>query len=249
MKILEFGNINKRKIILIHGFQSPWQVWNKYIEHYKNDYHIIIPIMSGHNPESKEDFISFSNEAREIEDYIISRYGKNVYAVFGMSMGGILTAVLWQNKKLSFEKVIFDGSPLISINKFMKKFMIRFYTNVTHKSKQRDKKTIEQAVKVIISEDNLECFLDVLDNMSDITIKNCITEVSDFKLKNNVNSSSTTIYYFHGTAPNEMLAKKSAKYIKKHYESAKIKCFDEKFHCENSLFYQDIMIAELNQIL
>ena len=31
MKILEFGDTSKRKIILIHGFQCPWQVWNKYI--------------------------------------------------------------------------------------------------------------------------------------------------------------------------------------------------------------------------
>lgn len=59
MKILEFGDKSKRKIILIHGFQSPWQVRSKYIENYKNDFHIIVPIMSGHNPDEKEDFISF----------------------------------------------------------------------------------------------------------------------------------------------------------------------------------------------
>ena len=33
MKILEFGDISKRKIILIHGFQCPWQVWNKYMQY------------------------------------------------------------------------------------------------------------------------------------------------------------------------------------------------------------------------
>ena len=44
MEILEFGNKNNKKIILIHGFQSPYQVWDEYIEYYKNDYHIIVPI-------------------------------------------------------------------------------------------------------------------------------------------------------------------------------------------------------------
>ena len=43
MEILEFGNRNKRKIIFIHGFQCPYQIWEKYIEHYQKDYHIIIP--------------------------------------------------------------------------------------------------------------------------------------------------------------------------------------------------------------
>ncbi len=42
MKILEFGDTSKRKIILIHGFQCPWQVWNKYIEYYEKKFHIIV---------------------------------------------------------------------------------------------------------------------------------------------------------------------------------------------------------------
>ena len=104
MKILEFGDTSKRKIILIHGFQCPWQVWNKYIEYYKNKFHIIVPIMSGHNPDIKDDFISFAADAIEIEDYILSRYGKEIYAVYGMSMGGVLTATLWQNNRLRYVK-------------------------------------------------------------------------------------------------------------------------------------------------
>ena len=70
--------------------------------------------MSGHNPDVKDDFISFAADAIEIEDYILSRYGKEIYAVYGMSMGGVLTATLWQNNRLTFDKVIFDGSPVIS---------------------------------------------------------------------------------------------------------------------------------------
>ena len=126
MKILEFGDVTKRKMILIHGFQCPWQVWEEYIEHYKNDFHVIVPILSGHNPEEKEDFISFSAEAKALEDYIIPRYGKNMYAVYGMSMGGVFAATLLQNRNLSFEKVLFDGLPLVSLNGFMKGFMKKF---------------------------------------------------------------------------------------------------------------------------
>lgn len=31
MEILEFENKENKKNLLIHGFQSPYQVWNKYI--------------------------------------------------------------------------------------------------------------------------------------------------------------------------------------------------------------------------
>lgn len=249
MKILEFGDTSKRKIILIHGFQWPWQVWEEYIEHYKKDFHVIVPILSGHNPEKKEDFISFSAEARELEEYIIPRYGKAMYAVYGMSMGGVLAAMLWQNRNLSFEKVFFDGSPLVSLNGFMKGFMKKFYLDITHKSQQRDKKTVEQATRVIVPEDKLGDLLNVLDNMSDATVVNSIDSIAEFKLKSDINTPNTTVYFFHGTAPNEMLAKKSAKYIRKHYSTTVIKCFQGKFHCENVLFHTDIMITELDTIL
>lgn len=249
MKILEFGDVSKRKIILIHGFQIPWQVWNKYIEHYKNDFHIIVPIMSGHNPEEKEDFISFSADAKEIEDYILPRYGKEMYAVYGMSMGGVLTAMLWQNGNLTFDKVIFDGSPLVSLNGFMKTFMKKFYVDITHKSQQRDKKTVEQATKVIISEDNLDDLLKVLDNMSDATVENSIDGIAEFKLKQDICTPNTVVYFFHGTAPNEMLAKKTAKYVRKYYPTTVVKCFKGKFHCEDALFHPEIIMGELDGIL
>ncbi len=249
MKILEFGDTTKRKLILIHGFQSPWQVWNQYIDYYKKDFHIIVPVLSGHNPEEKEDFISFEAEAKEIEDYIIPRYGKDIYAVYGMSMGGVLTATLWQNHKLLFEKVIFDGSPLVSLNGLMRRFMKKFYLDITHKSQQRDKKTVEQATKVIISQDNLDNFLNVLDSMSDATVENSIDSVAAFKLRPDIGTPSTMVYFFHGTAPNEMLAKKSAKYVQKYYPTTSVKCFKGKFHCENALFNPEVMIVELDKIL
>lgn len=249
MNILEFGDASKRKLILIHGFQCPWQVWNKYIEYYKDKFHILVPIMSGHNPEAKENFLSFSLDAKKIEDYILSHYGKEIYAVYGMSMGGVLAATLWQNKRLLFQKVIFDGSPLVSYNRFLKGYMKRFYIDITHKSQQRDKKTVEQAIKVIISEDNLEYFLAVLDNMSDVTIENSIDGIADFKLSDSINTPNTVVYFFHGTAINEMLAKKSAKYVRKHYPNTSVKCFGGKFHCENALFHPESMIAELDEIL
>ena len=47
---------------------------------------------------------------------------------------------------------------------------------------------------------------------------------------------------------NEILAKKSAKYVKKHHPNTTVKCFKGKFHCENALFNPEIMIVELDKI-
>ncbi len=55
MEILEYGNPKNDKIILIHGFQSPYQLWNDYIYYYKNDYCVIVPILAGHNINKNDD--------------------------------------------------------------------------------------------------------------------------------------------------------------------------------------------------
>lgn len=249
MEILEFGDNSKRKLILVHGFQSPYQVWNQYIEHYKKTFHMIVPILPGHNPKQKEDFVSFSETAKELEDYYITRYGENVHAVYGMSMGGVLAATLWQNMRLNIEKIIFDGSPLVSFNDLIRKMMLSFYLNITHKSQQRDKKTLEQAVKSIITQENLNDFLQLLDNMSDTTITNCINDVADFSLSDNIDAENSKIYFYHGTALNETFAKKSAKFISKNYPNTIIKSFKGKAHVENFLFQPELMIKELDKVL
>ena len=91
--------------------------------------------------------------------------------------------------------------------------------------------------------------MEVLDNMSDVTVENSIDGIADFKISKNINTPNTVVYFFHGTAPNEMLAKKSAKYVKQYYPTTVVNCFKGKFHCENALFNQEIMIAELDKIL
>lgn len=249
MEVLEFGDKGKRRIILIHGFQSPYQVWEKYIKYYESQFHIMVPILPGHNPKQIEDFTSFEKAADELENYYIPKYGKEVYAIYGMSMGGVLTAALWKRNRLCIDKLIFDGSPIVSINGFMKKMMTSFYLDITKKTQRRNRKTLEQAKKSIISKDCFEPFLEVLDNMTDETIKNCIGDISSFHVTSDINTPNTEIYFYHGTAPNEMLAKKSAKYLAKHYPKVNVKCFKGRGHCELALLYPDMMIDELKQIL
>lgn len=248
MNVLEFGNKSDRKLILIHGFQMPHQIWDQYIDHYKNDFHILVPIIPGHDPDHAEDFISFPDTAKEFENYYISKHGSEVFAVFAMSMGGVLAATLWQNGALNIEKIIFDGSPLVPTNRFIGKMMLNFYLNITHKTQQRDKKTLEQA-KNIYPQDGFDDFLKVLDAMTDTTIHNCVNGVVNYQLPDDLDVQNTRIYYFHGTKFNELIAKRSAKFISTHYKNSVIKCFQGRSHCENTIFYPQLMLQELDKIL
>lgn len=166
-----------------------------------------------------------------------------------MSMGGVLTSQIWQNKKLDIDKVILESSPLISYNRLMTLMMTKQYLMLTHKTQARDKRVVAQAVNSIIPEDKLDVFLEMIDNMSDTTITNYIRQIGSYKLPSDIDTPNTEVYYYYGTKINELLAKKTAKYIRNNYPNCKIKCFQGKGHCEDSLLNPSVMIAELDTVL
>ena len=51
MKILEYGDSKKNKIILIHGFQMHIDSLKVYIDAFKKNYFVIVPVLPGHNPD------------------------------------------------------------------------------------------------------------------------------------------------------------------------------------------------------
>ena len=199
MKILEFGNPRNEKMILIHGFESPYQVWEDYIKYFEKDYFIIVPILTGHNPEIKEDFVSFESEVKELEQYYTNKFGNDVYVIYGMSMGGIVASMIWKNKNINIRKLILESSPLVSQSNFITSILTKQYLTITEKARQRDENVVAQAVGSMVKEKHLEIFLKLLDNMSDTTIVNYLKAVGSFKLPPNIDTPSTEIYYLHGT--------------------------------------------------
>ena len=125
-----------KKIVLISGLLCTWQIWKDYIEFYKNDYHVIIPILPGHNPNNKEEFRSIEKTTMDFETTYIKTYGNKIHVIFGMSMGGVIATKLLENKKIIINKVILEGSPLASYNKIIEFIMTKSYLFATHQIKK-----------------------------------------------------------------------------------------------------------------
>lgn len=249
MEILEFGDKSNKKIILIHGFESPYQIWEKYIRHYEKDFHVIVPILPGHNPDCKEEFTDFDRCAKEIEDFCISSYGNKVYAVYAMSMGGVLACHLWKNRNIQIEKLIMESSPILSVGKLIASVLTKTYLNITHKAQQRDEKTVKQAVNTMVREEQLDDFLKLLDNISDNTITNYLREIGKFKLPDDIDTPDTGVVYYYGGKVSEMLFRNVAKRLKKMYPQAETICLNGKGHCEDALLNSEKRIDELDRIL
>ena len=70
MKFLEFGNSENKKIMLIHGFQVPWQVWKPQIDFFSQKYYVIVPILDGHNPIEKVRLHLYKKRQRKLKTII-----------------------------------------------------------------------------------------------------------------------------------------------------------------------------------
>ena len=121
MTILEYGDINKPLLVLIHGFESPVEVWAEYVNYFLEDYYLVVPILPGHNPKEREDFVNFDLVIKELEEVLL-KINKPIKLLYGMSMGGAVCGKLFDRNKLQIENLVFDGSPLLGFNNLMKKW-------------------------------------------------------------------------------------------------------------------------------
>ena len=86
MKIYEYGNQNKSKILLIHGMWMTHEMMLPYVDQLMDDYHIIAPDLTGHGND-KGRFESAQKEAAEITDWLMQNQMKELALVFGVSLG------------------------------------------------------------------------------------------------------------------------------------------------------------------
>lgn len=236
MKFHTFGNNENPKMILIHGVQTPWQIWNPHIEFFCKKYFVIVPALNGHEEEKKSEYYSLEQEAKQIEEYYISNYGNEVYAICGLSMGGAIAFKIWENDTLSINKLVIDGAPLVGYGSLLTNIMTNEYLKITHNSQKRHPKTLQNFTKYFLPEKYLQSYLKIADNMSDNTIINMIKSISKSSILYPPKDNGKRIMYLHGTKTNELLSKKTVKLLKKYYPQTTIICFKGHAHCYNAIY-------------
>lgn len=236
MKFHTFGSKDAPKMILIHGVLTPWQIWNKQIEHFSKNYYVIVVALNAHVEEEVSEFVSIEKEAECIEAYCIENYSNEVFAVCGLSMGGTIAHILWKNQKIRIRYLILDGAPLISCGKMMKNIMIKSYIDIIRKSKARDSQTIQACKRDFLPEKYLDSYLHIADKMSENSIINMVTSISNSTLDSNIAPNETKIIYIHGTKANELLSKLSAKRLKKFYPETNVVYCKGYAHCCKAIY-------------
>ncbi len=249
MRFHEFGDRSNKIIILIHGTLTPWQIWQEQIDYFKEKYFVIVPALDAHVEEEPSEYISVEAEATAIEKYVCENYGKEVFAVCGLSMGGVIACTMFVNGRLGIANLVLDGAPLIPANALMKNIMTGSYLSIIHKSKKRDKKVLENFKKDFLPERYLESYLRFADTMSDDSVKNMLASVCNGCTRVCDNVNNTRILFLHGTKGNEMLSKKSAQMMKRNYSGVEIMCFKGLKHAELAIYKAEQWIEVVDKAI
>ena len=245
MKLLYFGNKKNKKIVLVHGFQAPYHMWEEYINYFKEKYCVVIPILEGHYKDS-EDFINFENTVSNFEKEYIKNFGNEIYAVYAISMGGVFATKLFSRGNIKIQKLILESVPLLKYGKIIAFFAKKQYIKISRKIRKRKSKYFLKLKNAINNKNLFNEFLNVLDNMSEISIKNYLDDILNYKLPKDIYSKELEIYYYYGGVKDEIPFRISAMYLKKYYPQTKTFCLNGKKHCEGVISepYKKIKMLE-----
>lgn len=248
MLIHEFVDGNKPNMVLVHGVLTPWQVWTTQIESFKENYNIFAVALNSHTEEFASEFVSVSAEAEEIVRYFKRNNIDVIDVLCGISLGGKIAFEIWKSGKLSIRNLIMDGAPLVGCPKFATNFMLRNYKEIIRKSKKRDAKVIANFKKHFLPEKYLNSYLKITDLFTDKSIENVVTSAFAGGFTEGVDSQSKMLF-IHGTKANELLSKKSAKLMKKHYPITEVVCFKGDAHCYKAIFQPEKWIKVVKDFL
>ena len=87
MTVREFGKQNQDTILLLHGGGLSWWNYREAAELLAVLYHVVLPVLDGHAG-SDAPFTTIEDNAARLISYIDERFGGQVLAIGGLSLGG-----------------------------------------------------------------------------------------------------------------------------------------------------------------
>ena len=87
MTVMEYGKQNQDTILLLHGGGLSWWNHREAAQKLAEQYHVVLPVLDGHAG-SDAAFTTIEDNADRLISYIDTRFGGQVLAIGGLSLGG-----------------------------------------------------------------------------------------------------------------------------------------------------------------
>ena len=98
MTVMEFGKQNNETILLLHGGGLSWWNYREAARRLAERYHVVLPVLDGHAG-SDRPFTTIEENAAELIAYIDLKFGGQVLAIGGLSLGGQIALEMLSQRK------------------------------------------------------------------------------------------------------------------------------------------------------
>ncbi|MDO4446377.1 MAG: alpha/beta hydrolase [Bacillota bacterium] len=245
MKYIEYGTEQKEIIIFLHGGGlAPWN-FSEEAKQLKNRYHVILPVLHGHNG-SDRDFTTIESNADEIIEYIDEKCGGKILMMSGLSLGGqILTEILSKRKDIC-EFAIIESAlvlPMKITYSFIKPTFSFCYPLV---KKVWFAKMQSKALHI-----RKEFFEEYYRDSSAITKENMIAFLkanASYTIKNDIEKCRTRVLVVVGGRESKIM-KKSAEIICSKIENAVLEILPEFYHGDLSINHPNLYVKKMEKYL
>jgi pimeloyl-ACP methyl ester carboxylesterase len=144
MKFYEFGQQNKKTLMLLHGNASTWKMsFGKCIPYLEERYHVIAVGLDGFDPTEGATYISGEDEADKIIAYVRDNLGGRFFAIYGASLGCLPAVFVSVSEKIKVDHMILDGAENVSfgiLNPLMTRVVARMEGKLVKKVVSGDAK-------------------------------------------------------------------------------------------------------------
>lgn len=245
MKCLEYGLTQSNTILFLHGGGlAPWNYCD-IAEQIQARFHIVIPVLDGHNG-SGTDFTSIEKNADRIIDYIDNQFHGRIFMICGVSLGGqILTEILAKRKNIC-EYAVIESALVIPMK--ITNALIRPVFSVCYPLiKKRGFARLQ--FKALHIRESL--FEDYYRDSSAISKKNMMAFLkanSGYKLKESIKESTAKVLILVGSKESGMM-KKSAEILSESIPNATLEVLPGYYHGDLSINHASEYIRKINELI
>jgi len=241
LNYIEYGKVNSKVIILLHGGGLSWWNYRDEAQLLQADYHVILPILDGHS-ESDRDFTTIEDNAKEIIEFIDEQFGGSVFLIGGLSLGGqILVEILSQRKDICQNAII--ESALVIPSKFTYSMIKPAFGSCYGLIRYQWFSKL-QFKSLRIKEDLFEDYYRDTCGISKENMISFLQENSLYSLKESIKECSANVHIFVGEKENHAM-RKSATIIHDKLKNSYLHVLPNMYHGEFSINHAEDYVNKI----
>lgn len=245
MEYIEYGKEQNNIIIFLHGGGlAPWN-FREEAKLLKDKYHIIIPVLNGHNG-SDQKFTTIENNANEIIKFIDKKYSGSVLMIGGLSLGGQILVEILSKRPEICKYVIIESTlvlPMRATYALIRPTFTLFYPLV----KKRWFAKL-QFFSLHINNDYFDDYYRDSAAITKVSMISFLSANSNYQLKDSIEDCQAKTLIFVGSRESNIM-KRSAQILHRKIVNSSLEVLSGYYHGDLSLNHPELYIKKILSLL